>query len=139
MLAGKLSPRPFLRPQTAAKQRGHGRCGEIHALTKKVTLGALLLASAPMSRTLTVEYPDTLPDALNMSCGEFERDARMAMAAKLYEIGRLSAAEAARLAGLDRVRFFLALERFGVSMLNSDTAELEKEISQAREAFAGRQ
>lgn len=86
-----------------------------------------------------MEYPDTLPDALNMSRGEFEQDARMAMAAKLYELGRLSSAEGARLAGLDRVRFLLALERFGVPMMNLDAGELEQEFLQAREAFARRQ
>lgn len=92
-----------------------------------------------MSQTLTVEYPDRLPDALNMSRGEFERDARMALAAKLYELGRLSSAEAAVMAGLDRVRFLLALERFGVSAMNMDEEELKQEFAQAREAFTGRQ
>ena len=92
-----------------------------------------------MSQTLTVEYPDRLPDALNMTRVEFEQDARMAMAAKLYEMGRLSSAEAARMSGLDRVRFLLALERFGVSAMNMDEEELKQEFAQAREAFASRQ
>jgi len=93
----------------------------------------------PMSQTLTIEYPDRLPDALNMSRGEFERDARMAMAAKMYELGRLSSAEAARMVGLDRVRFLLDLERFGVSAINMDEDELKQEFAHAREAFAGGQ
>ena len=92
-----------------------------------------------MSQSFTVEYPDRLPDALNMSRGEFERDARMALAAKLYELGRLSSAEAARMAGFDRVRFLLALERFGVSVMNMDEEELKHEFTHAREAFGGGQ
>jgi predicted HTH domain antitoxin len=92
-----------------------------------------------MSQTLTVEYPDSLPDSLNMSRREFEQDARMAMAAKLYELGKVSSVEAARMAGLDRVRFLLTLERFGVSALNLDAGELDQEFLQAREAFARRQ
>jgi hypothetical protein len=56
-----------------------------------------LVAHAGLRQTLTVEYPDRLPDALNMTRVEFEQDARMAMAAKLYEMGRLSSAEAARI------------------------------------------
>lgn len=92
-----------------------------------------------MSRTLTIEYPDRLPDALNMSRVEFENDARMAMAAKLFELGRLSSAEAARMAGLDRVRFLLTLERFGVSAINIDEEELQQEFAHAREAFTGGQ
>lgn len=92
-----------------------------------------------MSQTLTVEYPDRLPDALNMTRVEFEQDARMAMAAKLYEMGRLSSAEAARMSGLDRVRFLLALERFGVYAINLDKEELEQEFAHARETFGGGQ
>lgn len=92
-----------------------------------------------MSQSFTVEYPDLLPDALNMSRGEFERDARTALAAKLYELGRLSSDEGARMAGLDRVRFLLALERFGVSTINLDEEELRQEFAVAREAFASHQ
>ncbi len=92
-----------------------------------------------MSQSFTVEYPDLLPDVLNMSRGEFERDARTALAAKLYELGRLSSDEGARMAGLDRVRFLLALERFGVSTINMDEDELRKEFAVAREAFASHQ
>ncbi len=92
-----------------------------------------------MSLTFTVEYPEVLPDSLNMSRAEFERDARLALAAKLYEWGRLSSEEAGRMAGLDRVRFLLALERFGVSTINLDEQELAQEFSHARETFAGNQ
>ena len=88
---------------------------------------------------MTVEYPDLLPDSLNMSRSEFEQDARMALAAKLYELGRVSSAEAARIAGLDRVRFLFALERFNVSPMNLDKEELMQEFVHARQAFAGRQ
>ena len=35
---------------------------------------------------LVVEYPDVLPDALRVSRLEFEREARMAMAVKLFEL-----------------------------------------------------
>src|SRR5947208_5706470 len=87
-----------------------------------------------MSQILTTEYPDRLlPDALNMTRAEFERDPRMAPAAKLYELGRISSAEAARMAGLDRVRFLLALERFSVFMENLDEEELKQGFAHARE------
>ena len=43
-----------------------------------------------------------------MSESEFTREARMAMAAKLYEMDRTSAGLAAELAGLDRLSFLLA-------------------------------
>ncbi len=91
-----------------------------------------------MSQTLTVEYPDLLLDELNMSRPEFEAEARMALAAKLYELGRLSSAQAARMVGLDRVRFLFALERLGVSFINLDEKELSEEFAHAREAYSGR-
>ena len=58
---------------------------------------------------MIVEYPDLLPDAMQMSRDEFEREARMAMAGKLFEMGKLSSGYAARLAGMERVEFILSL------------------------------
>ena len=90
-----------------------------------------------MSQSLTIEYPDLLPDDLNLSRQQFEGEARLALAAKLYEMGRVSSAQAAQMAGLDRVRFLFALERMGVSFMNLDEDELKQEFAHAREAFAG--
>lgn len=88
---------------------------------------------------MTVEYPDTLPDTLNMSSGDFEREAKMAMAVKLFELGRVSSAEAAQLAGLERVPFLLSLYRYGAAMSNLDEEELRQEFTNARKAFSGHQ
>ena len=87
-----------------------------------------------MSYSMTVEYPDTLPDALHMSRGEFEREARLAMAVKLFETGKLSSGQAARLASLSRVDFLHELSRFGVSSIQVDAAELENDVAQAMRA-----
>lgn len=48
-----------------------------------------------VSKTLAVEYPDALPDMLNMSRSEFECGAKLAMSAKLFETGKLSSSQAA--------------------------------------------
>jgi predicted HTH domain antitoxin len=90
-----------------------------------------------MNKTLTVEYPETLPDALNMSTGEFEREARLAMAAKLFETGKLSSGQAAQLVGIPRIHFLYELQRFGVSMIQTPVEELEQDITHAAKA-AGR-
>ena len=92
-----------------------------------------------MSQSLTIEYPERLPDDLNLTRQQFEGEARLALAAKMYEMGRVSSAQAAEMAGLDRVRFLLALERLGVSFMNLDGDELEREFAHAREAFGGHQ
>lgn len=83
---------------------------------------------------MTVEYPENLPDALQMSRGEFEREARLAMAVKLFETGKLSSGQAARLAALSRVDFLHELSRFGVSSIQVDVAELENDLAQAMRA-----
>lgn len=67
---------------------------------------------------LAIEYPDTFPDLLSETPAEFEQEARMAMAAKLYERGRLSSGHAAKLAGLSRVDFLFELNRLDVSFMN---------------------
>jgi predicted HTH domain antitoxin len=87
-----------------------------------------------MSHYMTVEYPETLPDALQMSRGEFEREARLAMAVKLFETGKLSSGQAARLAALSRLDFLHELSRFGVSSIQVDVAELENDLAQAMRA-----
>jgi predicted HTH domain antitoxin len=92
-----------------------------------------------MSETLTIEYPSRLPDDLNLSRREFEREARLALAAKWYEMGRVSSEQAAQMAGLDRVRFLMSLQELGVSFMNMDADELEQEFEHAREAFSGHQ
>ncbi len=92
-----------------------------------------------MSQSLTIEYPDRLPDELNLSRQQFESEARLALAAKWYEMGRISSAQAARMSGLDRVRFLFELERMGVSFININEDELKQEFAHAREAFTRHQ
>ena len=58
---------------------------------------------------MQIDYPDSLPDLLQTTRPQFEAEARMAMAVKLYEMKRLSSGLAARLAGMNRVEFILNL------------------------------
>ena len=90
-----------------------------------------------VSKTLAVEYPDALPDMLNMSQSEFEREAKLAMSAKLFETGKLSSSQAAELAGMARVDFLFELKRFGVSPIQTTADELLEDIANAKKA-AGR-
>ncbi len=80
---------------------------------------------------LKVEYPSLLPDALQQTRQEFEQEARMAMAVKLFEMKRLSSGIAAKLAGLDRVTFLLRLHDYGVPMIDLDESELASELDHA--------
>ncbi|MFZ0790736.1 MAG: UPF0175 family protein [Chromatiaceae bacterium] len=73
---------------------------------------------------LIIAVPDTLPDSLQETPAEFEQEARMAMAVKLFERKRISSGIAAQLAGMDRGAFLLELHRYGVPMIDLDEQEL---------------
>ena len=90
-----------------------------------------------MSKTLTLEYPESLPATLHMTAPEFEREAKLSMAVKLYETGKLSSSQAAALVGLPRVHFLYELSRFGVSPQQLDAGELATDLAHAEQALAG--
>jgi predicted HTH domain antitoxin len=50
----------------------------------------------------------------------------MLAAVKLYELGRLSSGRAAELAGMPRVEFLLALQRYKVFPLAAELDDLER-------------
>ncbi len=67
-----------------------------------------------MLNQLTITYPQTLPDFLQVSRNRFEQEAKLAMVVKLFEMKRLSSGMAAQWVGMDRVTFLLSLHHFGV-------------------------
>jgi predicted HTH domain antitoxin len=84
-----------------------------------------------MLNQIRIIYPDMLPDMLQKPRSEFEAEARMAMAVKLFEMKRISSGIAAKLAGIDRVSFLLNLHHFGVPMIDSEEEELLSDIQNA--------
>jgi predicted HTH domain antitoxin len=83
-------------------------------------------------KTLSIPYPEDLPEALGETPEEFERELRFLVAAKLYELGRLSSGRAAEMAGLPRVVFLSELGRHRIPVFNYSLEELEREIQEAR-------
>ncbi len=84
--------------------------------------------------TLTIEYPPEVLWALQQEPQEFEADARLLLAVKLYETGRLSTGMAARLAGMPRSAFIFLLGRYGLSPFGQAPAELKDDLTNARRA-----
>lgn len=84
-----------------------------------------------MSLDLTIQYPDTLPDALGRTREQFEQEAKWAMAVKLFELKRLSSGMAAVLLGVDRVTFLLKLGDYGAPMIDLTEAELLSDLGNA--------
>ncbi len=84
-----------------------------------------------MTLQLTINYPENLPDFLQKTQEEFEREATWAMVVKLFEMKRISSGMAANLLGVDRVNFLLRLTDFGVAMIDLTEEELLSDFENA--------
>jgi len=84
-----------------------------------------------MRKKMVIKYPATLPDVLQQSTDNFEYEAKMAMAVKLFELKRISSGIAAELVGIDRVSFLMELQKYGVPMINMEAEELSSDINNA--------
>ncbi len=74
-------------------------------------------------RTIEIQ----IPDDVDMK----DHDFLMLIAAKLYEDGRLSSGQAAKMVGVSRLTFIELLGKYGVSVFSSSTSDLESDISNA--------
>ncbi len=85
-----------------------------------------------MAHTVTFEFGDDVLLATGQSPTEFADEARLLLAAKLYELGRLSSEQAAKLCGMTRVAFLVTLPRVGVSVSNLSPDDAGDELAFAR-------
>ncbi|WP_373509120.1 UPF0175 family protein [Thiocapsa sp.] len=79
-----------------------------------------------MSHQLIIDY-DLLANVA-LSPDDFAEEARLLLAAKLYEQGKLSSGQAAKLCGKGRVEFLYSLVRVGIPMSNLRPDDVEFEI-----------
>ncbi|MEI8191935.1 MAG: UPF0175 family protein [candidate division NC10 bacterium] len=81
-----------------------------------------------MTHRLSIEYSDDVLLSTGLPERDFNEEARLLLAAKLYELGRLSSGQAAALCGKGRVEFLLSLPRIGVSLSNLRPEDAASEL-----------
>ncbi len=79
-----------------------------------------------------ISLPSNLAAALKLTERELGRELAFLAAAKLFELGRCTASQAAQLAGLDRWLFLSRLATIGVPAINLRDEEIDEEIAAAR-------
>ena len=79
-------------------------------------------------KTVTIPYPEGLPQTLKLSDSEFAEELRFLAAAKLFELGKISSGKAAKMAGVDRVSFLEKLGHYKMPAINIQAEEVEKEV-----------
>lgn len=80
-------------------------------------------------RTLTIELPDNVDLTL--------KEAGTALAAQLYDLGKLSLGQAADLAGYSKSTFSELLATYNVSIFNYSADEIESDLNNAKNYYSG--
>ena len=75
-------------------------------------------------RTIKIKVPSTID--LD------DQEAATALAAKLFETGKLSLGQAAELAGFSKAAFMEVLSRYGVSVINQLPEDMPKDVANAK-------
>lgn len=80
-------------------------------------------------KNLAIQYDESVLAPYNLSVKSFEEEAKLALAMKLFEMGRLTSGQAATIAGISRVEFLLSAQRFSTPSVQWDHEELEAEFA----------
>ncbi len=86
-----------------------------------------------MSQQLIIDYEEELLATLRLSPLGFASEAKFLLAAKMYELGKVSSGQAAKFCGMERVGFLLALSQSGIPASNLSVEDLEDELRFAHE------
>lgn len=73
-------------------------------------------------KKMTIEIPENIEID--------EQDAKRFLAAKLYEVGKLSLGQAADLAGLSKIAFSEILKDYNVSLINYSPSDISRDAAQ---------
>ncbi len=87
-------------------------------------------------KQLTVEYPDDMEQVVNLSEPQLVAHIKLMATLKMFELGELSSGKAAEFADISRVEFIDACGRYGVSMYDTSTNSLIRELQSDLSAAA---
>ncbi len=90
-------------------------------------------ACTAVNHSVNIEYGDEVLLGLGLSPEEFSAEAKFLLAAKLYELGRVTSGQAANLCGRTRVAFLADLPRVGVKVSNLGPDDSADELAFARD------
>ena len=85
-----------------------------------------------MTRSVIADYDDEVLHALCMTADEFREEARILIAVKLHEMGRLSTGAAAGFANVPKPLFLTRLAEYGVDTFEVSEEDLGNDVSNAR-------
>ena len=80
-------------------------------------------------KTVSIQLPETAFSALRKDPNELAREMRIVAAVKWYDLGEISQAQAAEIAGLNRGEFINILSRYKVSPFQYSVEEVIEEIA----------
>jgi predicted HTH domain antitoxin len=83
-------------------------------------------------KTVSIPYPEGLPQTLKLSDAEFSGEVRFLAAAKLYELGKISSGKAAKMVGMDKISFLEKLVHYKMPAINLQAEEIQKEVDAVR-------
>lgn len=78
---------------------------------------------------VSVELPETVYSVLHCSPEDLDKELRLAASAHWYQQGRISQEWAAKIAGMDRTDFLLALAHMGKDSFVVDFDALDDELA----------
>jgi predicted HTH domain antitoxin len=78
--------------------------------------------------TLSLPYPDDLLITSGKSPSELEAELAFLLAAKLFELRRLSLGKAAALCNMEKLRFMYELGRLQIPVINLDDDQIAAEL-----------